>query len=102
MFKIKITKIKQNIQTKSYDKSFPKDDEYMKYFYEKFKKTGKFISSSNLDSDSLLKEIKVTTWRSRKDFQDFLTDNEIYKERMKQYEYEIKNNIQTIIEVENV
>jgi len=102
MFKIKITKIKQDIQTKSYDKSFPKDEEYMKYFNEKFKKTGKFINSSNLDSDSLLKEIKVTTWRSRKDFQDFLTDNEIYKDRMKQYEYEMENNIQTIIEIENV
>lgn len=102
MFKITIIKIKPNENIKFYDESFVKDDDYIRYFYEHFKNTGKFINSTNVNTDNILEEKKIIVWKSKKDFQDFLTDKEIYKERIKQYEYESEFDIQTIIEVEHV
>lgn len=100
MYKIILTKIKPNIETKFYNELLSNKDDYISYFNEHYKKTGKFISAANLNTDNPLEEKKLTIWNSRKDFQDFLTDKEIYKERSNQNAYESEFNIKTIVEVE--
>lgn len=73
--------------------------EFVEYIKKNFIETGKMLASQKtLSADNMTVEY-VTTWRSRKDFISYVTDNTIYEFITAGNDYDINNDIESTVTV---
>lgn len=92
MFKFYFTRTRPNIEVEF----FKPDEEYRKYFFINYIKTGKFMSIEERTSDDNLTVEGEITWKSIEDYLDFLTDPVCRQKNLNPSKiYNQENNIQT-------
>lgn len=72
---------------------------YVDYIKKNYVETGKLLTSQKiLSSDSMSVEY-ITTWRSKEDFISYVTDNTIYEFIAVGNDYDIDNDIESVVTV---
>jgi hypothetical protein len=79
------------------------DDSVKSYFYNNFVKNLRFLADVKKLSDDKLTLVSVSDWASLEDYLDLLTDKFWYVNSIKPMnEYNIKNNITSIVVSEEI
>lgn len=74
-------------------------DGYVDYIKRNYIETGKLLSSQKtLSTDNTSVEF-ITKWRSREDFLSYVTDETIYNFIVLGNDYDIDNNIESVVTV---
>jgi hypothetical protein len=72
---------------------------YLEYIKQNYIETGKLLSNQKTMSTDNMSVEFTSIWRSRKDFLSYVTDNTIYNFISTGNDYDIDNDIQSIITV---
>ena len=72
---------------------------YLEYIKQNYVETGKLVASQKIMSADNMSVEFITTWRSRKDFLSYVTDNTVYDFIIIGNDYDIDNDIESIVTV---
>lgn len=73
--------------------------EYVDYIKKNYIETGKMLTNQKTLSADNMTVKYITTWRSRKDFISYVTDETIYEVIAAGNDYDINNDIESIVTV---
>jgi heme-degrading monooxygenase HmoA len=103
MFKIKKLQIRNSAEVQFFHECHQHTEEYKNYFKMHYVNTKKWIESKHLISNDGLTYISIVIWKSQDDFIDLVNDEFIIKNSLSlNNEYNLKNNITTIYESEEI
>jgi hypothetical protein len=99
MFTVIRKQTRPNKDIQFYIDKYPTSEEYNIYFYEKFIKTKKFISSHKQPLDDLVM-LYTSTWSSHSAFLEFTSDEYCYINLIEPTNaYDRSNDIETIFSI---
>lgn len=89
-----------NADTSFFFEKYSYPVEYLNYINENYIKTGKMIEhKKSMSTDNMVAEF-TTVWRSHTDFLSFATDDFVYDFITMGIDYDLDNDIDTVITVE--
>ena len=103
MFEVRKIQIRNSVNIPFFHECYKQTKEYTNYFKDQYVDTKKWISSNHSMSADGLIFISTVIWKSQDDLIDLINDEFIIKNNFSiNNEYNLKNNITTIYESEEI
>jgi len=99
MYKISRTQKRPTPATLFFFEYYTYPNEYLEYIKTHFVKTGKLLEYQKIVSIDNTSVTYITQWKSRADYLSFVTDEFIFEFISKANDYDIDNDIESVMEV---